>query len=49
MMTGGTIAHNRIVQNFGDAVRAGLRTKGSRCWTTTENVKLVDQNNGLAA
>ncbi len=47
MMTGGTLAHNRIVQNLGDAARAGLRAVRSTCWTTTENVKLIDDGNGL--
>lgn len=39
MMTGGTIAHNRIVQNTVLAIRSRLRTRGSTCDVFSENVK----------
>eukprot|EP01037_Dinobryon_pediforme_P027401 gene27401-30281_t len=41
MMTGGTIAHNRIVRNFAGAVERALGAKGSPCEVFTENVKFA--------
>ncbi len=49
MMTGGTVAHNFIVQNLGNAIRARLIAKASPCWTASENVKLLDQPSELVA
>ncbi len=42
MMTGGTIAHNRLVRNVARALEAGLRANGSPCDVFTENVKYED-------
>ena len=38
-MTGGTIAHNRIVQNLAAVLRAGLR--GTACEAFVESVKVI--------
>lgn len=39
MMTGGTIARNRIVRNTSNAIERRLRARGSTCDVFTENVK----------
>lgn len=40
-MTGGTAAHNLIVQNVTAAIRTALRMQGSRCGTFSENLKVL--------
>jgi Uma2 family endonuclease len=48
MMTGGTIAHNRIVQNLVVSIRTGLRRLGSRCDVFSENVKFEQADEDTA-
>lgn len=37
---GSTVRHNDIVQNVASIIRAELRRKGSKCRTSTENIRL---------
>lgn len=37
---GSTVRHNDIVQNVASTLRAELRRKGSKCRTSTENIRL---------
>lgn len=37
---GSTVRHNDIVQNVASRLREELRTKGSKCRTSTENIRL---------
>lgn len=48
MMTGGTIGHNRIVQNFVVATRSALRRNDLRCDVFSENVKFEQANRETA-
>lgn len=48
MMTGGTKAHNTIVQNIGGLFREGLRRAGRSCRPYTENIRVVNETADLS-